>query len=143
MPSYAIEYQLLAEKVLEGMRSLDFPTGEDFLSTQSAEHEEALDEEASTLKPRLDAHVLHWIQNGVFPNMPLRQQRFLYYRFVAASDFLQQLCLPEEPSVFRVAAMRETGFLSWLLCHWASHFYLRTGIDLHRQALTARKKFHL
>jgi hypothetical protein len=139
MPSYDLDFHHLARRVEEGAFELrvDSPPG---LEAQLQEHEEALLAEASTLRQELDLAVQRWIVHGAFPTLLPRPRRFLYFRFLAAFRFLDLLSLPEGgASVFRVAGMKETQFLHWLLCEWGHHHGTVEGLSDYEYSWLLKK----
>jgi hypothetical protein len=56
VPSFSIDYQHLVQRIQFAVLDLETPDHPDRLAIELAEHEEALLEEATTLKPELDRH---------------------------------------------------------------------------------------
>ncbi|MDQ8205732.1 hypothetical protein [Pelagicoccus sp. SDUM812003] len=118
MPSHS--YKRLAEILEAASFSLNHP--EPLSESISREHEEAWLEEDQTYKERLDSICRRWARDQIeFPDLPPREEYFLWIRFFAASAFLYQLDMPEGKEMIPYPKVSEQEMFEWLLVDWWQH----------------------
>jgi len=113
-------FRHVSELLEEASWSLDHK--EPFSESISFEHEQAWQAEDLQYQDILDAICKRFAaERGPFPDLPPRQEYFLWCRFFAAIEFLHQCDMPEGKAMLLYPKASDQEMIEWILVEWWKH----------------------